>query len=181
MSHTQSHTHQSQPSSTFSLVFTLYHFPVLRPHVPDDPRSCQMDGCAVLNQYRFLILSVYLQKTSGRTLRWFCQPWEIFCVVMMTLGGGRAIITLRAVDRDRGGGTWAMTGCCDNVVVRPSLRQSGYERRVTCIRMVIRASCHHEVRGTCSQEEGSLHPGPSTTVRSPSAAGSWMIRGRRVE
>ena len=27
---------------------------------------------------------------------------EIFCVVMMTLGGGRAIITLRAVDRDRG-------------------------------------------------------------------------------
>ena len=27
---------------------------------------------------------------------------EIFCVVMMTLGGGRAIITLRAADRDRG-------------------------------------------------------------------------------
>ena len=31
---------------------------------------------------------------------------EIFCVVMMTLGGGRAIITLRAADRDRG-------SCCD--------------------------------------------------------------------
>ena len=84
---------------------------------------------------------------SGRTLRWFCQPWsekereinqlvfyqvsraylplcvkvhiysirsfvslfngrEIFCVVMMTLGGGRAIITLWAVDRDR-------SSCCD--------------------------------------------------------------------
>ena len=27
---------------------------------------------------------------------------EIFCVVMMTLGGGRAIITLRAADRDHG-------------------------------------------------------------------------------
>ncbi|RVW53142.1 hypothetical protein CK203_080642 [Vitis vinifera] len=27
---------------------------------------------------------------------------------MMTLGGGRAIITIRAADRDRGGGTWAM-------------------------------------------------------------------------
>ena len=31
---------------------------------------------------------------------------EIFCVVMMTLGGGRAIITLWAVDRDR-------SSCCD--------------------------------------------------------------------
>ena len=31
---------------------------------------------------------------------------EIFCVVMMILGGGRAIITLRAADRDRG-------SCCD--------------------------------------------------------------------
>ena len=31
---------------------------------------------------------------------------EIFCVVMMTLGGDRAIITLRAADRDRG-------SCCD--------------------------------------------------------------------
>ena len=27
---------------------------------------------------------------------------EIFCVVMMTLGGGRVIITLRAADRDHG-------------------------------------------------------------------------------
>ena len=42
---------------------------MLRPYVPDDPRSCQMDGCAVLNQYRFLIQSVYLQKTSGQGVR----------------------------------------------------------------------------------------------------------------
>ncbi|RVW41146.1 hypothetical protein CK203_069842 [Vitis vinifera] len=34
---------------------------------------------------------------------------------MMTLGGVRAIITLRAADKDRGGGTWAMASCCDNV------------------------------------------------------------------
>ena len=27
---------------------------------------------------------------------------ERFCVVMMTLGGGKAIITLRVADRDRG-------------------------------------------------------------------------------
>ena len=54
----------------------------------------------------------------------------IFWLVMMPLGGGRAIITLRATDRDRGkwlavtsflsfhsagGGTWVMTGCCDDV------------------------------------------------------------------
>ena len=31
---------------------------------------------------------------------------EIFCVIMMTLGGGRAIITLRAADRDS-------DSCCD--------------------------------------------------------------------
>ncbi|RVW62192.1 hypothetical protein CK203_064423 [Vitis vinifera] len=60
-------------------------------------------------------------------------------------GGGRATITLRATDRDRGGGTWAMTGCCDNV---PDMR----------VRHVypdgMRATCHYEVCGTCSQEEG---------------------------
>ena len=55
---------------------------------------------------------------------------------------------------------WKPSGCFILIsVVWPSLRQSGYERRVTCIRMgvirmVIRASCHHEVRGTCSQEGG---------------------------
>ncbi|RVW79985.1 hypothetical protein CK203_047442 [Vitis vinifera] len=62
--------------------------------------------------------------------------------ISTNIGGGRAIITLQAADRDRG--RWW---------------NSGYERRVTCIRMrvirmVIRASCHHEVHGTCSQEGG---------------------------
>ena len=37
--------------------------------IHDDPHSCQMDGCAVLNQYRFLIQLVYLQKTSGQDVR----------------------------------------------------------------------------------------------------------------
>ena len=47
---------------------------------------------------------------------------------------------------------WKPSGCFMLIsVVWPSLRQFGYERRVTCIqmgviRMVIRASCHHEVR-----------------------------------
>ena len=45
----------------------LHH--LLRPCVPDDPCSCQMDGSAVFNQYRFLIQSVYLQKTSGQGVR----------------------------------------------------------------------------------------------------------------
>ena len=140
---------------------------------------------------------------------------EIFCVVMMTLRGGRAIITLRAPDRDRvkwswevtccyfilslhsaGGGMWVMTGCCDNVwdlltsvndpdhyirmdyvghpdiswkpsgcfmlisVIWPSLRQAGYEG-ASCVSGWddldgMRATCHYEVCGTCSQEEGSL-------------------------
>ena len=46
-------------------------------------------------------------------------------------------------------------------VVCLSLRQSGYEKRARCtlreIQMIMRATCHHEVCGTCSQEEGSLH------------------------
>ncbi|RVW87333.1 G-type lectin S-receptor-like serine/threonine-protein kinase CES101 [Vitis vinifera] len=105
---------------------------MLRPRVPGDPRGCQMDG---------------------RT-------------ISTNIGGCRAIITLRAVlteivvgdaaVRDRGRWrTWAMAGCCDNV-------RSGYETCVTCIRMgrmVTCAMCHHEVRGTCSQEEGSLQLG----------------------
>ena len=46
-------------------------------------------------------------------------------------------------------------------VVWTFLRRFRYERRVTCIRMrvirmVMRATCHYEVRDTCSQEEGSL-------------------------
>ncbi|RVX22444.1 hypothetical protein CK203_012643 [Vitis vinifera] len=90
---------------------------------------------------------------------------------MMTIGGGRGIITLRAADRDRGGGTWVMTDCCDNVQdlltsindldKRIWMAYSGYEKRATCtlreIQMIMRATCHHEVCGTCSQEEGSLH------------------------
>ena len=44
-------------------------------------------------------------------------------------------------------------------VVLTSLRQFGYEGRVTCIRMglirmVMCAICHYEVRDTCSQEGG---------------------------
>ena len=39
---------------------------------------------------------------SNRSFVPFFNGGEIFCVVMMTLGGGRGIITLRAADRDRG-------------------------------------------------------------------------------
>ncbi|RVW57338.1 hypothetical protein CK203_079277 [Vitis vinifera] len=73
-----------------------------------------------LNQYRFLIQSFYCKRrpdgVSGRTLRWFCQPWlERDKSVGLLLGGGRGIITLRAADRDHGGGTWVIVGYCDNV------------------------------------------------------------------
>ncbi|RVW26632.1 hypothetical protein CK203_099261 [Vitis vinifera] len=64
------------------------------------------------------------------------------CVVMMTLVVAGPSSPYGWFDRDRGGGTWAMGGCCDNV-------QSGYEGCVTCIRMrvsgmVMCAMCHHE-------------------------------------
>ena len=96
-----------------------------------------------------------LDRVSGHTLRWFCQPWleriiswsftryskftflfvwrsiyiafrsfvslfngrKIFWFVMMPLGGGRAIITLRAADRDHG-------------------RCRGYQRS-------LKVTCHH--------------------------------------
>ena len=144
---------------------------------------------------------------------------------MMTLGGGRIIITLRAADRDRGMWScevivgsdllslhlvlslyrwrnvghgrlfvitcktcftsvndpdnhirmtyvshpdvlWKSSACFMLIsVVCPSLRQSGYEKRITCIRigviwMIMRVTCYYEVCGTCSQEEGSLQCPP---------------------
>ena len=120
---------------------------MLRPRVPDDPRSCQMDGCTISTNIGYWFSRSTCKKhpdrVSGRTLRWFCQSWsererdksvdlllgiaslppsvceglyiyrsrstvslfngrEIFCVVIMTLGGVRVIITLWAADRDRG-------------------------------------------------------------------------------
>ena len=44
-------------------------------------------------------------KVDIYSIRSFDSPFngrEIFCIVMMTLGGGRAIITLQVADRDRG-------------------------------------------------------------------------------
>ena len=42
---------------------------LLMPRVPSAPRSCQMDECATSTQNRFLIQSLYLQKTSGQGVR----------------------------------------------------------------------------------------------------------------
>ena len=155
---------------------------------------------------------------------------EIFYIVMMTLGGSKAIITLRAADMDRGRWcgyqrswevimwndrrkwlvvtsscpltlqvaergswlivvitcktcltsvndpdhyirvdyvghpdvSWKLSGCFMLIsVVWPSLRQAGYEG-ASCVSGWgdpdgMRATCHYEVCGTCSQEEGSLH------------------------
>ena len=38
--------------------------------------------------------------------------------------------------------------------------------------MIMRATCHHEVCGTCSQEEGSLQPSQNTKKKNKIAAGS---------
>ncbi|RVW39232.1 hypothetical protein CK203_085117 [Vitis vinifera] len=102
---------------------------MLRPYVPDDPRSCQMDECVVLNQYRWW--QGHHHPTGGLT----------------------EIVIGDAAVRDRGGGTWVMAGCCDNV---PD-RRSGHVYSNGGDPDDMRATCHHEMRGTCSQEEGSLH------------------------
>ncbi|RVW31176.1 putative disease resistance protein [Vitis vinifera] len=83
---------------------------------------------------------------------------------MMTLGGGRAIITLRAIDRDHGRcGTWVMAGYCDNVPDRRSAPRVSYRKiRMRMLRMIMCATCHHKVCGTCYQEEGSLQKLPTS-------------------
>ena len=51
---------------------------LLRPYVPGDPRSCQMDGRTISTNIGFCFNRTYkrrLDGMSGRTLRWFCQPW----------------------------------------------------------------------------------------------------------
>ena len=118
---------------------------LLMPRVPNDPRSCQMDGCATSTKIGSWFSRYTCKKASGHGVRthppmvllamvrerdksvwpfsWYQEitflfVWrfiysarstiplinggEIFYVVMMTLGGSRTIITLRAADRDRG-------------------------------------------------------------------------------
>ena len=117
----------------------------------------------------------------GDRVKW---SWEVTCC--------HFILSLHSA----GGGTWAMTGCCDNVwdlltsvndpdhyirmdyvghpdaswkpsgcfmlisVVWPSLRQARYEGASYVSGWDdpdgMRATCHYEVCGTCSKEEGSL-------------------------
>ncbi|RVW59325.1 putative disease resistance protein [Vitis vinifera] len=105
---------------------------LLRPRVPNDPRNCQMD-----------------ERT-----------------ISTNIDGGRAIITLRAADKDRVNDPdnhirmtyvghpdvlWKPSGCFMLIsVVCPSLRQSGYEKRITCIRigviwMIMRVTCYYEI------------------------------------
>ncbi|KAL6314400.1 hypothetical protein AAG906_022483 [Vitis piasezkii] len=92
---------------------------MLRPRVPSDPRSCQMDG-------RMISTNIDILCCHDDTGWWQGHHHPT-----------------------GGGGTWVMAGCCDN------------EKRATCIlreiHMIVRATCHHEMWGTCSQEEGSLH------------------------
>ncbi|RVW36808.1 2-dehydro-3-deoxyphosphooctonate aldolase 2 [Vitis vinifera] len=89
------------------------HTWLLRPCVPMIHVAAKWTH--TFNHDRVLVQSS-LQKVSGHTFRWFCQPWlerlsswhswpfsrETFGFVMMPLGGGRVIITLRTADRDRG-------------------------------------------------------------------------------
>ena len=52
--------------------------PMLRPRVPGDPRSCQMDGHPIstnISSWFSRSCKRRPDRVSGRTLRWFCQPW----------------------------------------------------------------------------------------------------------
>ena len=53
-------------------------------------------------QQAYLPLCVKVHIYSTRSFVSLFNGKEIFWIVMMSLGGGRAIITLRAADRDRG-------------------------------------------------------------------------------
>ena len=49
---------------------------VLMPRAPDDPRSCQMDGCATSTKigswFSRYTCKRHPDRVSGRTIRWFC-------------------------------------------------------------------------------------------------------------
>ena len=50
---------------------------VLRPRIPGDPRSCQMDGRMISTNIDSLFnrsCKKSPDRVSGHTLRWFCQP-----------------------------------------------------------------------------------------------------------
>ena len=52
---------------------------VLRLRVPGDPHSCQMDGRTISTNigswFNRSTCKRRPDRVSGRTLRWFCQPW----------------------------------------------------------------------------------------------------------
>ena len=52
---------------------------MLRPRVPGDPRSCQMDGRTIstnIDSWFSHSCKRHPDRVSGHTLRWFCQPWK---------------------------------------------------------------------------------------------------------
>ncbi|RVW81410.1 putative L-type lectin-domain containing receptor kinase S.5 [Vitis vinifera] len=112
-----------------------------------------------LNPQRFLIQSLYLQKASGQGVRThppmvllamvyisarstvpLINGGEIFYVVMMTLDGTRAIITLRVADRDRGR-RWNVGH--DRLLCPKKPAMCLYRKiRMRVTRMTMRATCH---------------------------------------
>ncbi|RVW94679.1 hypothetical protein CK203_029843 [Vitis vinifera] len=94
------------------------------------------------------------------------------CATSTNIGGSRAIITLRAADRDRGrwrkvGHGWFVVITCKTCLTSVNdpdhyirVDYAGYEG-ASCVSGWgdpdgMRATCHYEVCDTCSQEEGSL-------------------------
>ena len=53
--------------------------PMLRPRVPGNPRSFQMNGRAIptnIDSWFSRSCKRRPNRVSGHTLRWFCQPWK---------------------------------------------------------------------------------------------------------
>ncbi|RVW20332.1 2-alkenal reductase (NADP(+)-dependent) [Vitis vinifera] len=103
---------------------------------PGASRSCQMDGC-VTSTKRFLIQSLYLQKASGQGVRTH-PPMVLLAMVAAWSPSPYG----RLSDRGR-------------------RRNVGHDRkiRMRVTRMTMHATCHCEMRATCSRREGFLHEG----------------------
>ncbi|RVW83421.1 hypothetical protein CK203_038887 [Vitis vinifera] len=71
---------------------------MLRPRVPGDPRSCQMDGRTIstnIDSWFSRSCKRRPDRVSGHTLRWFCQPWLERIISWLFTRWWQAIITLR--------------------------------------------------------------------------------------
>ena len=68
-----------KPAPQLWLIMWFIMYEVLRHRVSGDPRSCQMDRRTISTNIDSWFSCITCKRrpdgVSGRTLRWFCQPW----------------------------------------------------------------------------------------------------------